>query len=168
MFVDILEDESIVDFEKRLAMDQSKIGCCKENPLPVERYNQQQCCGCEYDSHGCNCDCCSLCIRETCTPWLIGKTQFWIASLLGLTWPYRCLFKCLTYKVRYTIEKRFYIEKPGGDLGYPKHRYGDIVNRSKKTSDDEQSDDSKAVDDEQSDDSKAVDASGIQPEFIDE
>ena len=45
--------------------------------------------------------------QNCCAYWMVGEAQFWIASVLGLTWPYRWLFKCLTAKEHYTITKTF-------------------------------------------------------------
>ena len=45
--------------------------------------------------------------QNSCAYCIVGEAQFWIASVLGLTWPYRWLFKCLTAKEHYTVTKTF-------------------------------------------------------------
>ena len=42
-----------------------------------------------------------------CAHVIIGHAQFWIASSLGLTWPYRWLFRSLSSKESHIIKKTF-------------------------------------------------------------
>ena len=46
----------------------------------------------------------------------IGESQFWIASVLALTWPYRWILQFLTTKVQFTIQKKVYLSHPEKDL----------------------------------------------------
>ena len=46
----------------------------------------------------------------------IGEMQFWIASVLALTWPYRWILQLLTTKVKFTIQKKVYLSQPEKDL----------------------------------------------------
>ena len=119
-----MEEASIRGFKKRMAVDES-LSCCKRTKLCFDGCTcsyLKECCG-ECDG----CDHCCLCLRECCTPVMIGKAQFWIFSALGLTWPYRWLFKCLTDKTGYTVKKKFYMSKPWGMKNYKVRKYGDII-----------------------------------------
>ena len=44
--------------------------------------------------------------------WWIGHHQFWIASLLSLTWIYRLAFNLATAKTEYCVEKEIFVTKP--------------------------------------------------------
>ena len=49
---------------------------------------------------------------ESCRSCWIGEPQFWIASILALTWPYRWILKLRMYKTSFVIKKRVYNSKP--------------------------------------------------------
>ena len=49
---------------------------------------------------------------ESCKSWWIGKTQFWVAALLAMTWPYRYLLSYKTGKIHYVVKKKLYISRP--------------------------------------------------------
>ena len=48
---------------------------------------------------------------ESANSWWIGQPQFWIASVLALTWPYRWIFKNNTTKTVFIVKKKIYVTK---------------------------------------------------------
>ena len=126
-----------------MAVDES-VNCCKRIKqccLGCTLSYMKKCCG---ECDGCE-DCC-LCLRECCTPAMMGKAQFWIASVLGLTWPYRWLFKCLTDKTQYTVKKKFYHDKPQEMVEYDIRMYGQIVKEPGNLGMEPEQDDAEEVD----------------------
>ena len=49
---------------------------------------------------------------ESCRSSWIGEPQFWIASILALTWPYRWLFRLRTANSSFVIKKILYRTRP--------------------------------------------------------
>ena len=49
---------------------------------------------------------------ESCRSLWIGEPQFWIASILALTWPYRWLFRLRTAHSSFVITKVLYRTRP--------------------------------------------------------
>ena len=51
-------------------------------------------------------------VDDSANSWWVGHIQFWIASLLDLTWPYRWYFRYKSGKTSYTISKKIYLSRP--------------------------------------------------------
>ena len=49
---------------------------------------------------------------ESCRSFWIGEPQFWVASVVALTWPYRWLFRLRTAHSSFVITKVLYSTKP--------------------------------------------------------
>ena len=53
--------------------------------------------------------------ENTAPPWWMKMPYYWLAVLLGVTWPYRWYFIAKTGKTYYTIIKKFYVTRPEVD-----------------------------------------------------
>ena len=56
-------------------------------------------------------------VDESANSWWVGKCQFWLASLLCLTWPYRWYFRYKSGKTSYTVSKKIYLNRPADRTG---------------------------------------------------
>ena len=57
-------------------------------------------------------------VDDSANSWWVGHAQFWIASLLDLTWPYRWYFRYKSGKTFYTISKKIYLSRPKVSSGH--------------------------------------------------
>ena len=56
-------------------------------------------------------------VDDSANSWWVGQTQFWIVTLLCMTWPYRWYFKYKSGKTNYTVSKKIYLNRPEVNVG---------------------------------------------------